>query len=316
MPELQQAQTSLSIIDNVNLQQVSVTMQKIAQFQAVVQKTLKKDHDYGVIPGTGDKPTLLKPGAEKILMLMGLTSEYDIVEKVQDYEGGFFAFTVKCTLYKNDLKITEGVGHANTKEARYARRWVTEKKLPEGVDKNSLPKREKEGRYGKYVEYQIGNDDPYTLANTVLKMAKKRAQVDAVLTVASLSEIFTQDLEDYLEPDTPPDKEAKRESRAATAPESVEQPQPEVVENGKQEQAPGDIATQLQIKKIYALARQLNVDDEHLHIVIQKRYGKTSSRELTKAQASNLIDFLTKLAEARTDEHTAENTENEGAEAS
>ena len=53
--ELQKVQStqSLSIIDNVNLQQVSATMQKIAQFQAVVQKTLKKDHDYGVIPGTG-----------------------------------------------------------------------------------------------------------------------------------------------------------------------------------------------------------------------------------------------------------------------
>lgn len=199
--------TSLNIIVDVNLQQVSAIMQKITQFQAVVQKTLKKDHDYGVIPGT-DKPTLLKPGAEKILMLMGLTSEYDIVEKVQDYESGFFAFTVKCTLYKGDMKITEGLGHANTKEARYAHRWVTEKKLPDGVNKNSLPKREKEGKYGKYVEYQIDNDDPYTLANTVLKMAKKRAQVDAVLTVASLSEIFTQDLEDELE-DIPPAKEAK-----------------------------------------------------------------------------------------------------------
>ena len=30
-------------------------------------------------------------------------------------------------------------------------------------------------------------------------MAKKRAQIDAVLTVASLSEIFTQDVEDMKE---------------------------------------------------------------------------------------------------------------------
>lgn len=164
--ELQKVQTSLSIIDNVNLQQVSATMQKIAQFQAVVQKTLKKDHDYGVIPGTGSKPTLLKPGAEKILMLMGLTSEYEVIEKVQDYDRGFFAFTVKCTLSKSDIKVTEGVGHANTREKRYV-----------------------SGR----------QQDAYTLANTVLKMAKKRAQVDAVLTVASLSEIFTQDLEDQVD---------------------------------------------------------------------------------------------------------------------
>ena len=67
---VQETPKSLSIIDNVNLQQVQATMQKIAQFQTVVQKTLKKDHDYGIIPGTGNKPTLLKPGAEKILMLM------------------------------------------------------------------------------------------------------------------------------------------------------------------------------------------------------------------------------------------------------
>jgi hypothetical protein len=37
----------------------------------------------------------------------------------------------------------------------------------------------------------------FTIANTVLKMAKKRAMVDAVLIVASLSNIFTQDMEDF-----------------------------------------------------------------------------------------------------------------------
>lgn len=190
--------TSMTVIDNVNLQQASATMQKIGQFQAVVQGALKKDHDFGIIPGT-QKPTLLKPGAEKILMLMGLTSEYSIDDKVQDYEGGFFAFTIKCALSKGGMKITEGFGHANTREGRYTNRWVTESKLPEGVSKDNLKRREKESKFkagDKYYEYQVGNDDPFTLVNTVLKMAKKRAQVDAVLTVASLSDIFSQDLED------------------------------------------------------------------------------------------------------------------------
>ena len=67
------------------------------------------------------------------------------------------------------------------------------------MDKENLRKREKQSKYGPgtYLEYLVENDDPYTLVNTVLKMAKKRAQVDAALTVASLSEIFTQDLEDF-----------------------------------------------------------------------------------------------------------------------
>ena len=36
----------------------------------------------------------------------------------------------------------------------------------------------------------------YTLVNTILKMAKKRALVDATLSAGRLSNIFTQDIED------------------------------------------------------------------------------------------------------------------------
>lgn len=228
------ANTNLSIIDGINVSLVQQTMQKIASFQAVVKNTLKDGHDYGVIPGTGAKPTLLKPGAEKILMLLGLTSEYELIEKITDYKKGFFAFTVKCIVYRNDQKITEGVGHANTRERRYTSGKV---------------------------------QGAYTLANTVLKMAKKRAQVDAVLTVASLSEIFTQDLEDGIEVDPPP-------------PTSY------------QGQGAEGAATDLQLKKIAAMAKELNLDEKALDDIIQRRYGKGSRKDLTKAEASNLIGYL------------------------
>ena len=160
--QTQKQVNALSIVDSLDLDAVQGTLSKINQFQVVIQNTLKPNMDFGVIPGTS-KPTLLKPGAEKILMLMGLTSEYHITERIQDYDKGFFAFTVRCELYKNGMKVTEGVGHCNTKEKKYV------------------------------------NQDAYTLANTCLKMAKKRAQIDATLTVASLSEVFTQDIEDMQE---------------------------------------------------------------------------------------------------------------------
>jgi len=182
---------ALSIIDGVDIQQIAGAMQNIAKFQAIVQKTLKQNHDFGVIPGT-PKPTLLKPGAEKILMLLGLTSEYDILEKVEDYEKEIFAYTVKCTLLKGNMKVTEGLGSCNSKEDKYRWRWVYEDDLPPGADKESLKKK----TYGNTVKYRVENDDICSQANTILKMAKKRAQVDATLTVAALSEIFTQDIED------------------------------------------------------------------------------------------------------------------------
>ena len=150
---------SVSIIDDISIQQVQATMQKISQFQKVIQSTLRPNHDYGIVPGS-QKPTLLKPGAEKILMMMGLRSEFEIVDSTRDFEKGFFQYQVRCKLYKGNMLITEGLGACNTKERKYIKQ------------------------------------DPYTLDNTVLKMAKKRALVDATLLVASLSDIFTQDLED------------------------------------------------------------------------------------------------------------------------
>ncbi len=193
-----------------------------------MRNTLREGHDYGSIPGTGSKPTLLKPGAEKIFMLLGLSSEYEIIAQVEDYEKGFFAYTVRCLVYKNGMKITEGLGHANTREKRYT---------------------------------SSKQQDAYTLANTVLKMAKKRAQVDAALTVASLSDIFTQDLEDYEEAVEPP------------APSS----------NGK--------VTEAQLKAIHTIAKAKNVD---IHALIKERYDVESTKDLSKQQASELIDLLQK----------------------
>jgi hypothetical protein len=154
-----QTPNSIAIIDTVEIQQVQATMSKITQFQQVIQKTLHQGHDFGIIPGT-DKPTLLKPGAEKILMMMGLRSEFEIVDSTRDFEKGFFQYQVRCRLVKGDMIITEGLGACNTRERKYLKM------------------------------------DPFTMDNTVLKMAKKRALVDAALLVASLSDVFTQDIED------------------------------------------------------------------------------------------------------------------------
>ena len=150
---------SLSIIENVDIKSVESTTRKIIEFQTIIKKNLKKDKDYGVIPGCS-KPTLLKPGAEKILMLMGLQSTYEIIDSTRDWKEGFFQYQVRCTLEKGGIVITQGLGCCNSRERKYI-------KL-----------------------------DPYSIDNTILKMAKKRSQVDASLTVASLSEIFTQDVED------------------------------------------------------------------------------------------------------------------------
>lgn len=148
------------IIDMINIDELEGIMERLNRFQVIVQKTLKQNLDYGIIPGTGKKPTLLKPGAEKILMLLGLRSEFEIAQQTRDFEIGFFQYQLKCKLFKGEILITEGMGSCNTKESKYRK------------------------------------SDGFSVDNTVLKMAKKRALVDAALMVGSLSDMFTQDLED------------------------------------------------------------------------------------------------------------------------
>jgi hypothetical protein len=89
--------TAISVIDSIDTNLVQRTMQKIADFQAVVQGALKPGHDYGIIPGC-DKPSLFKPGAEKINMLMGVATGYEIMSKEEDFDKGFYAYNIRCFL--------------------------------------------------------------------------------------------------------------------------------------------------------------------------------------------------------------------------
>ena len=55
------------------------------------------DADYGVIPGT-KKPTLLKPGAEKIADCLDLYPDYESMEEIADFDKPMFFYRYRCRL--------------------------------------------------------------------------------------------------------------------------------------------------------------------------------------------------------------------------
>jgi len=58
--------------------------------QTVIEYTrqmMVAGRDFGVVPGTGDKPTLLKPGAEKLASLFGLSPLFELMEREMDWTG-------------------------------------------------------------------------------------------------------------------------------------------------------------------------------------------------------------------------------------
>ena len=219
----------------------------IAEFQKLVHSQMVKDLDYGVIPGT-QKPTLLKPGAEKIAKLLGLADQYEVMDKVEDWDKGFFAYTIRCILQDmgSQAVVSSGLGSCNTKEARY--RWREQKRKCPRCQQEAIFK-SKQAKGGWYCFGKVGgcganfvdgdqaietqatgrveNDDTFSLVNTVLKMARKRALVDAALSAGRLSAIFTQDMEDLT-----PAARVDAESASTEAPEDWD------VEAAKVEQPP------------------------------------------------------------------------------
>ena len=186
-------ETALDLPDETKFK---ADIQAINKFQQVVHANLIKGQDWGIIPGIS-KPTLLKPGAEKISKLLGLCDHYEILDRQEDWGKPFFRYLIKCKLVSSSgMVITEGFGECNSMETKYRYRWIWPSELPDGFDKEHATKRTVNTRNGKVPQYRVDNDDIFSQVNTLIKMAKKRALVDGALSAGRLSNIFTQDLED------------------------------------------------------------------------------------------------------------------------
>lgn len=216
-----------------NLPPAERVKQKIAEidaFQELVRRYLKPGLDYGVIPGTGKKPTLLKPGAEKVDKLLDLSDNYEIIEKTEDWNKPFFNYLIRCELrlIGSNVLVSSGMGSCNSMESKYRYRWqwpsdVPEDKRPGMVTRTINVK----GR--RQTQYRTDNDDICSQVNTILKMAKKRAHIDATLSAARLSELFTQDIEDLVPEETlnTDDENDRIAEEAALATKTISQPTPE-----------------------------------------------------------------------------------------
>ena len=121
---------------------------------------LKRGVDFGKVP-KAKSPSLWKAGAEKILMGYGLYYDVVLTDSHKDYDKGFFYYEFTARAYDREGRIVRtGVGCSNTSESAF------------------------------------GMAGGFNSANSAIKKAKKRAVVDLALTLGSLSDMFTQDLED------------------------------------------------------------------------------------------------------------------------
>lgn len=124
---------------------------------------LRRNVDFGRY-GKAAKPTILKSGAEKILLEYGITTKFFIENAVEHFgEDGsapFFFYRIRGEFWKGDTLITTTVASANSNETA------------------------------------CGRASKFDVANQRIKIARKRALVDGAILIAGLGGLFTADLED------------------------------------------------------------------------------------------------------------------------
>lgn len=219
--------SQLAILDGA-LSVAQLVQQRELILGAMKNAMIEGQH-YGKIAGCGDKPSLLQPGAQLLCTLFRLRPEYEIFETTLAHDHK--TYRVTCRLYlmgtEPAMHVGEGVGEASSMESKHRYRNAaaeikdTGDELPkaywqmresQGDDKakawlanaydgRKVGPKKIEGVW-RVVEFmgggeeKIENANPTDVHNTVLKMAKKRAFVDATITATASNDAFTQDLED------------------------------------------------------------------------------------------------------------------------
>ena len=160
--------------------------------QDVMRKTMFDGTHYGKIPGT-QSVSLYKAGAEKLMATFRLAADPETEDLSRD---GEIHYRVKVRLLSASGQfLGAGIGECSSREDKYAWRAMVCQEEFDATPENR--RRVKFAKYqGRVEQKKQVRTNPSDVANTILKMAKKRAQVDAVITVTAASDIFTQDIED------------------------------------------------------------------------------------------------------------------------
>ena len=218
--------------------------ERINMLQSFVKEMMIPKIDYGFIPNC-DKPALFKSGAEKLCDIFGFSKQIEILNRVEDWDKGLFHYEVKTILInkRTGMIEAEGVGSCNSKERKYIKQ------------------------------------DSYSIINTILKMAKKRAFVDAVLSATRSSGIFTQDIEELSDNEALEAKVNKTYIKGAN-------------KNEQQDKVKAIPISKEQQTQIVLTINKNKIPVDYAKEIMKERYKVIESKMLTREQADEFIDLL------------------------
>lgn len=202
---------AIDVYNEANVLKLDDVKTQIRLIHGLMKDVMKEGVHYGVIPGTGNKPTLYKAGAEKINFMFRLSATYEC--EIRDLSNGHREVIATCTLthIPTGKVWGQGIGSCTTMEGKYRFRTgevtLTDKPVPKDYwqdrDINLIGGKghvtKKHPDTGKWMiaiaGAKVEHDNPADYFNTILKMAQKRGMVSADVGSTAASDIFTVDIE-------------------------------------------------------------------------------------------------------------------------
>jgi hypothetical protein len=201
------------------------TMDALKAIRTFIKNEFIKDIDFGVIPGTGGKPTLYQPGAQKTAMYFNAAPDHQVERHELGNGHVEFVATTRFIHRGTGAMIGSGVGSCSSMEKKYRYRGSSRKCPKCGAEAIIKGRQEygggwicydkKGGCKAKFKDNDpaivgqaagdVENPDIWDTRNTVLKMAVKRSFVSAALSLGCLAELFTQDIGDTYDVEDEPE---------------------------------------------------------------------------------------------------------------
>jgi len=158
-------------------QAIAVIAENIAMAEQLVRTVLEPEVDYGSTPGLPGM-SLWDPGAAKISAAFNCYPEHEVIFHEESDEVVSWMIQAKLMSHQMGTVVATGVGAASTRETKYKYRWVPDPQsygyTPAQIQ--DLKTKSKNDR----TTYRIQNPEYGELVNTLLQMAAKRSEVDAV----------------------------------------------------------------------------------------------------------------------------------------
>lgn len=163
---------------------VDMLLVRRATIREAIDKAMEEGVHYGIIPGTGNRLSLLKEGAEMLLSMFHIAVEPVVTDLSTPTE---VRFRVECRGIVNGVYVGSGIGICSSNEEKY--RWRKPKTNAEWDDTDPSMRKVKYGVYnGKEYKDKVVRQSPYDAIQTVLSMAEKRAKVDLAKGALAASE--------------------------------------------------------------------------------------------------------------------------------